>query len=282
MGKLTLEDLADLVSALTDCGLGIADTATNGLDFAPPDSVLGQVGAGIGAGFALVGIGIAGSKFYQERQKLKSGEPPANALLAGASGSNKHTKHFLLERINKDFAGASASAAGSAVSAVSQVNVLGAIKNASSLATTSMHLHKLEGMRGKLTNASKEVMHTVIETKRIKAGGRAGALASDLIPSAVPAAGAVVGTAAAVATAIMRMNKESQWILAAKTLHCEAHNNRSGPEFAIARELLTQRGISAVGSKLGIPGFGAKRAKTVDYMKEPAGWLVLLDKISAA
>jgi hypothetical protein len=214
------------------------------------------------------------------------------------------TRNYLRARSNKDFAGAVSSSVGGAAAPASQVNIPGLVKNVSSLTTTSIHIHKLKYLRNKLDKDSRarEALKHVLSEKAVKAGARSGATLADAIPAGVPAAGAVVGAATGLATSAMKAISSEKCEKTAKLLHflgwyfinMEAglsgwqspgfQSNDGYQATRILRELLTQRGISAVGKWIPAGKVSTElhgRAKAAEYMAEPAGWMVIHDKLSS-
>ncbi len=311
-----LDITAQFVSMCGNVSVGVtqvADTIADGISFTgtPLSSTANTTGTVAGAAGGVIGAGIGAYNLYKAYREK---EPEPNELLLsfpGASSSSLNTRQFLMDRQIKNMAGATASGAGGVLSGFTQVNTLGLVKNISSLATTSAHIHKLKGIRDKIPKADnlmvRNLLKKVLQEKGVKAAARSGAVLADGIPAGIPAAGAAVGTASAMITAFLKMTSAQRCLVMSKLLHFHAYQHvRKYPQWntarqganenpegywsaMIVRELLTQRGISAVFDKTknaGIKKWGKKgsslgRAKTAEYMKEPGGWMVIHDKLAA-
>jgi hypothetical protein len=228
-----------------------------------------------------------------------------SVLQAAAAKPSHSTREYLRARSNKNLAGTVTSGVGAAAAPATQVNVPGLVKNVSSLTTTSIHIHRLKHFRNHMQKGShaRVILKHILKEKAVKVGARSGAVAADGIPAAVPAAGAIVGSTAALTTTFLKMASSQRCADTAAVLHflgwyhlifadstaswkpgLGTYNADGHQAIMILRELLTQRGVSALakytpGHKLGKELHG--RAKTVDYMVEPAGWMVINDKLTA-
>jgi len=244
------------------------------------------VGAGIGAGFAV-------ANYINSKKTRKSADDlPTNQHLAnGNYPPSPKTHEFLVSRADKDLAGGLSSAAGGIASAgTAGVNTLGVVKNASSAFTSSFHAHKLLNMIKNTPNNEPyylcDALKLIMKLKRIKATSRSISTAADGL-GLIPAASGTLGVTSSVMSTLAKASYERQCVEIAQFLHIAAyrylnsldniHNwkqHKTDGYYAImiVRELLTQRGISK---------FTKKRAKTMEYMAEPAGWMVALDKIQA-
>lgn len=187
---------------------------------------------------------------------------------------------YFRKRKLKKFGGSLFSSVGSIAStSTGGVNVTGALRHGRAEVKTIAHLVKL-GEQAKTIKQSQfltKLMNVLIAMKGVKAATQGAALACDLIP--IPIVDQIVGTAGKVGGAVAKraMKKAVTW--ASMELHWRAfqeikisRGQGSGPAMRMVRELFNQAFFRFPWESG--PGGSDK------YMLEPAGWMVIQDKLN--
>lgn len=196
--------------------------------------------------------------------------------VAGATSPN--VKKYLKKRKWKKFGGSMVSFAGNIGSIATQVNVSGAARHARAETKTIAHLVRLRDISKKFKQSDylTGLCKVLIRMKMIKAGARGGALTADLIPVAI--ASGIVGTTAAVGGSIAVRAQKALVLQTALQLHWRAYQELkltsvfggTGPAMRMVRELFGQA----------IRHGEVDWTKADAYIREPAGWMVIQDKLN--
>ncbi|QUM82216.1 MULTISPECIES: hypothetical protein [unclassified Moritella] len=223
---------------------------------------------------------------------------PADAILY----SNTKTTAYFKKRMVKKICGDSVSFSGGMLSAVTHVNVLGATRHGRSDAKTIAHLVRLNKLlsqyKGKGQHLSEvcDLCKVIIDAKKLKLESQSAALVADLIPGSVAG-----GATAAVSfihgqTMASRLSKMAFDIEeTAQKLHHRAFYEMNAssskvyepetPALDMVRELFSQVGriekervlINFSGHKLKL---GGEHRRADKLMREPGGWLTIVDKLN--
>ncbi|WP_028862169.1 hypothetical protein [Psychromonas aquimarina] len=246
--------------------------------------------------------------------KRKPKELPVNPLLTpidAALYENTKTAAYFKKRMVKKIAGDAVSFSGGVLSSATHVNTLGAARHGRSDAKTIAHLVRLKEMlkqyKSKGLAVEYKLCKLIIDCKKLKIESQSAALAADCIPgnvitsSATAAAGFIHGQT----LAFRLSNMEADIEKAAKILHYRAFyemdddygiaglfGEQAANEYAaetpaldMVRELFTQIAkiekervlINIRGHKLKV---GGEHFRADKLMREPAGWLVIVDKLN--
>lgn len=187
--------------------------------------------------------------------------------------------YFRKRKLKKFFGGAVSKLGSAGAAATGGVNVGGALRHGRAEVKTIAHLVKLkkqaEGI--KQSQFLTKLMSVLLTMKAIKAATQGAALACDLIP--VPIVDQIIGAAGSIGGAVAKrkMKKAVTWV--SMELHWRAfqeikisRGQGSGPAMRMVRELFNQA-FFAFPWESGPAG--ADR-----FMLEPAGWMVLQDKLN--
>jgi hypothetical protein len=189
-------------------------------------------------------------------------------------------KAYFKSRSYKKLGGAAVSKAGGAAGIfTANVNVGGALRHSRSLGKTIAHLHNLS-KQAALIKQSKyltRLMNVILIMKVIKAGNQGGQLACDLCP--IPAVDQVISmvTTSVTGASKLTMSKAVTW--ASVELHWRAYVEQklagpkgSGPAMRMVHELFHQAAFA-------FPWQSGPETVT-KYIREPAGWMVIKDKLN--
>ncbi|MCG7496194.1 hypothetical protein MHO82_04930 [Vibrio sp. Of7-15] len=227
--------------------------------------------------------------------------------MLSATASNAKCQSYFKKRMYKKIAGSAVSTTGSWLGAVTQVNVTGALRHGRSEAKTIAHIARfkklLDGFNRQGYEDEIEMCKRLMRWKAVKAVSQGAQLTADLIPGSAgaPIAGGLIAGAASIGTAAYMRKEEDLIVQTAQMLHyrafMELSNNMDtqqrsvytvaldSPAVELVREMFGQIArieqervlVNVRGHKLKI---GGEHLKADQYMREPAGWLVLVDKLS--
>lgn len=202
----------------------------------------------------------------------------AEATISG-NDCPKCSSYFLKRKLKK-FGGSLFSSVGSIAStSTGGVNVTGALRHGRAEVKTIAHLVKLsQQAKGiKQSQFLSKLMDVLIVMKSVKAATQGAALACDLIP--VPIVDQIIGGAAKVGGAVAKRKMKKAVTWASMELHWRAfqeikisRGQGSGPAMRMVRELFNQAFFKFPWES------GAAAAD--QYMLEPAGWMVIQDKLN--
>lgn len=202
----------------------------------------------------------------------------AEATISG-DDCPKCSRYFLKRKLKK-FGGSLFSSAGSIASAsTGGVNVTGALRHGRAEVKTIAHLVKLceQAKSIKQSQFLTKLMNVLITMKSVKAATQGAALACDLIP--VPLVDQIVGGAGKVGGAIAKRKMKKAVTWASIELHWRAFQEAkiargagTGPAMRMVRELFNQAFFKFPWES------GALAAD--QYIMEPAGWMVIQDKLN--
>ncbi|PSW05697.1 hypothetical protein [Photobacterium lipolyticum] len=281
--------------------------ADTGIDFVGPGPIGDTVSTAIESVQAI--LEWAGQR--------KGKELPANPLLQfsdvnrrdmlPSTVANTKCHSYFKKRMIKKIAGSAYSTTGSWLAGATQVNVNGAIRHGRSSAKTIAHIARfkqlLDGFKRQGYEAEIEMCKSLLRWKATKLTSQGCQLAADLIPGSAgaPIAGAVISGAASLGTAAYMRREEDLIASTAQMLHkrafMELSNNMDtehrsaytvaldSPAVELVREMFNQIAhiekekvlIDFHGHKLKV---GGEYLRADKFMREPAGWLVLVDKLS--
>jgi len=235
---------------------------------------------------------------YEWAGKKKATALPPNPLLIPSDGllfQNTKTAAYFKKRMFKKIAGSGFSAVGSALSSVTQVNALGVARHGRSDAKTIAHLVNLDKLltqfKGKKLQIEYDLCKLIIDCKILKIESQSAALAADCIPGNLisGALTAVASFAHGQSLALRLSNMEKDIQIAAQLLHYRAlhglKTNTATPALEMVRELFSQIQkiekervlINFRGHKIKV---GGEEFRADKLMREPAGWLVIIDKLN--
>lgn len=315
LGQVTMDMRSDIVGYVGDVvdatkdlgslasGSGGIYTAGGGLEFTN-GNIIGAVKLGHDVVCNIV----------EWAGKRKPKELPANPLLTpidAALYENTKTAAYFKKRMVKKIAGDAVSFTGGVLSSATHVNALGAARHARSDAKTIAHLvrfkEQLKQYKSKGLAIEYKLCKLIIDCKKLKIESQSAALAADCIPgnvitsSATAAAGFIHGQTLAYRLSNMEADIEK----AAKILHYRAFYEMDDdygiaglfgeqatneyaaetPALDMVRELFAQIAqiekervlVNVKGHKLKV---GGEHFRADKLMREPAGWLVIVDKLN--
>jgi len=298
-------DSADAINDLSKymSGEGNAYTGGEGLE-ASASTILGPL---MLAHTTAVNI-YEWKKDFSDAQSL-----PANPLLStidAALYENTKTAAYFKKRMLKKIAGDSVSFGGTMLSSVTHVNALGAARHGRSDAKTIAHLVRLNELlkkyKSKGLTAEYNLCKVIIDAKKLKVESQSAALVADMIPGNIGgAATAAISFVHGQTLAFRLSNMAIDIEKAAKRLHYRAFYEMDDdygiaglfgeqavneyasetPALEMVRELFSQVGriekervlINFSGHKLKL---GGEHRRADKLMREPAGWLTIVDKLN--
>ncbi|MDO6496741.1 hypothetical protein [Photobacterium sanguinicancri] len=292
----------DIVGAAKGEGLY---TTGGGIEFGSAGDIIGTV---------KLGYDIL-SEIYEWSGKRDAKKLEANPILSpmdANSYQNTKTAAYFKKRCAKKIGGAAVSFSGGVLSGVTHVNALGAARHGRSDAKTIAHLvrlnESLSQFKGKGLTLEYKLCELIIDCKKLKLESQTAALATDCIPgnvitgAATAAAGFIHGQSLA-----YRLSKLAPAIdKVAKILHYRAFHemnidyglanmfgeeelpfeyNEETPALNMVRELFAQAAkiekerviVNIKGHKLKV---GGEHYRADKLMREPAGWLTIVDKLT--
>lgn len=192
--------------------------------------------------------------------------------------SSGQTCRYFRWRTAKKIGGGGLSAVGNVLGTVTQVNVGGVARHGVSEAKTLAHLYALHQMAKKVRQSQYlcSLIKVVVTMKVTKASVQGGKLASSCIPN--PIAQAMVGAAVHLGGALKKHQMSSVVMHAAHEIHWRAFQEStiagalgggSGPATRLIAELF----------KFSAPRSGGM-TRAERYIPEPAGWMVIQDKLN--
>ena len=203
-------------------------------------------------------------------------------------GESPRTKTYFQHRRMKKIGGGVFSALGSAGAAYTAVNTAGLVRHGRAVANTVAHLTHLvaEANRMKQSEHFQKLIGVIAQAKMMKLINRSGALVADAIPGCAIAS-AAVGAITGIPTAIRMMTMENIMTFASIELHWRAFaeqnvlragpvrgaagaGSASGPAMRVVEHLYT--GLLSEHHWFGV--------QPHEFIKEPAGWMVIRDKMS--
>ncbi|OAN17828.1 hypothetical protein A3K86_02595 [Photobacterium jeanii] len=292
----------DIVGAFKGEGLY---TTGSGIEFGSAGDIIGAV---------KLGHDIL-SEIYEWSGKRKAKELEVNPLLSpldATSYPNTKTAAYFAKRCAKKIGGEAVSFSGGVLSGVTHINALGAARHGRSDAKTIAHLvrlnESLSQFKAKGLTLEYELCKTIIDCKKLKLESQSAALATDCIPGNV-ISGAATATASFIhgQTLAYRLEKLGPAIdKAAKVLHYRAFHemnidyglaatfgeeelpneyDEDTPALNMVRELFAQIAkiekerviVNIKGHKLKV---GGEHYRADKLMREPAGWLTIVDKLT--
>lgn len=196
-------------------------------------------------------------------------------------GSYEVTKHYFNGRLMAKIGGGLTSATGSVLSVTTGANVGGAVRHGVSEATTIAHIAVLAShlKTFKQSDWLVKQCQVLLGMKSMKVGIRGTQLAGDI---AGGVSGAICGVAAAVTSKGFLKATDRLTTETAIELHWRAKQEQallggirnmgkgSGPASNMVKELLTRRGFRRITGQY----------KWKEIIDEPAGWMVIQDKIN--
>jgi len=230
---------------------------------------------------------VAGSGLNTIKQEIEDGVkmvkgtpiiPNPLMLQNGHDGESPLTDRYVYHRWMKNVGGGAFSMVGYAASTVTAVNTTGIARHAAADASTAIHIYKLNAIGngfGQSTTVS-DWLKVFIKMKAFKAAIRTGNLASDATPVAI--ASAVFGVASSLGAMAVKKSMEEVCMITAMQVHWRAYQETAvagslgggtGPATRIFEEMLTRRIHRFLGGSYDVRGI----------IKEPAGWVVLNDKL---
>jgi hypothetical protein len=201
----------------------------------------------------------------------------------GHEGESPVTQAYLFTRAWKSAAGTGVSLVGSLLSShTGGVNAGSIARHGSAFGTTSAHLLAVKAIASanKKTETIARWCDVIIRAKAAKAALRGTQLAGAATP--VPLVGALVNIAAAAGKLGIKVGLPEMCYLVAIEIHWRAFqeqvigggfsktSRKIGPASRIFSELFTRRGLTAIGGSYDVSAL----------MREPAGWMVLGDKLA--
>ncbi|MET4695809.1 hypothetical protein [Endozoicomonas lisbonensis] len=193
-------------------------------------------------------------------------------------GQSKIVQHYFFNRKLKKIGGGIFSAVGNLGSAATQVNATGIARHARAEAKTIAHITRLKQLSSRFSQSEylTQLCAVLLKMKTLKAISRGGQLAADCIPMSI--ASGVVGAASGIGGGIVA-NKYSSLVLqtsillhwrAFQELQLSSTFGGSGPATQMVHELFGQT------LRRGAPDW----SKVDSYVRDPAGWTVIQDKIN--
>ncbi|WP_211829974.1 hypothetical protein [Kistimonas asteriae] len=214
---------------------------------------------------------------------------------------------YLKRRQKKDIFGSVVTLTGTAFSTVTQVNVLATIKHGHAEARTLRHIHEFRKIGNQIGTEFPEIKglcNSIIKIKAAKAANQVFQMISNLIPNTAIGAGLVGGIPSLIANIYVLMYQQELSALSAR-LHYFAYSYLRGmartdvtaqqlQKYAFAYELFREffrkiiRNEHALNLPIkkssGEPLITLRPAEDLHkfdkYMWEPAGWQVVLDKLT--
>ncbi len=305
LGPLAIDRRGDIAGWIGDSADGFNDLAKHIRD---GDSAYTGVGPLEASASTILGplmlVHDTVTNIYEWKTNFSNGaQLTANPLLSPADAAlytNTKTTAYFKKRMVKKIIGDSVSFGGSMLSSVTHVNALGVVRHGRSDAKTVAHLVRLKKLlryyKGKKLTEEYNLCKVIIDAKKLKVESQSAALASDLIPGNVGG-----GATAAISfvhgqTMAHRLSKMAFDIEeAAKKLHHRAFYEmkasslgacaRETPALDMVRELFSQIGkiekervlINFSGHKLKL---GGEHLRADKLMREPGGWLTIVDKLN--
>ncbi|MFD2178643.1 hypothetical protein [Veronia pacifica] len=237
----------------------------------------------------------------------------ANPLLSTidqALNNNAKTAAYLKKRMVKNIAGDAVSYAGGVLSSGTHVNALGAVRHGRADTKTGVHLFRLKKLlnkfKGQGLGLECELCEVIIKCKQLKLEAQSVGFAMDMIPGNVVTGSAtsVIGFLHGVSLAERLKDLSPAIIAAAQRLHYRAFYEldddyglaglfdeeiewekcHDTPALDMVREIFSQAAkiekekvlFNVRGHKFKI---GGEHYKADKLMREPAGWLAIVDKL---
>ncbi|WP_299017741.1 hypothetical protein [uncultured Photobacterium sp.] len=314
-GEIAKDMRSDIMGYVGD----MASATKDAVELAKGSGGLYTAGSGIecGAGEIIGAVKLGHDvicNIYEWVGKREAKALPVNPLLSPIDASlyqNTKTAAYFKKRMVKKIGGEAFSFTGSVLSGVTHINALGAARHGRSDAKTIAHLVRLNEMlneyRSKGLEKEYQLCKVIFDSKKLKLESQSAALASDCIPGNV-VTGAVSASASFIhgqTLAIRLENLGADIEKAAKVLHYrafyemdddygiaglfgeEATNEyaKETPALDMVRELFTQIAkiekerviVNIGGHKLKV---GGEHYRADKLMREPAGWLTIVDKLN--
>jgi hypothetical protein len=280
MGGEVSEVVKDNWAAVLAIGAAIADDGINLTSKAT--DIFGKSLEHIPVLGLTVGTAGALAEIFGTKSKAKLKDNP-RFTANGYDGSSPRTRDYFKHRALKKIGGTFVSALGSAGAVYTAVNTAGIVRHGRAVTNTVEHMARLgaEMKRMKQSLYFQNLMGVILKAKALKLVNRGGALAADCIPGSAIASAAVTAITG-IPTNIVMKRLEPLITFAATELHWRAFvetrltgalGGGTGPAMRIVHHLYVGL-ISEHYEKLGM-GVQVK-----EFIKEPAGWMVLRDKMS--
>jgi hypothetical protein len=262
-------------AALGDMGIGDA-TKTTATDVLGKTITVGALGIGIGA--LTTGIDV----LLTAIDKKKIAANPLFISHGFEDGSNDATLRYFRWRKGKKIIGSIVSGVGSIAATYTAVNTTGIVRHGRSVANTIEHMIRFEMEAQKIPNSVffQDLVKVMLKCKAVKLAGRTGALVGDCIPGCALASAAISGiTGIAANVAMSRLNNGNLLVITACALHWRAFQEMQlqrafGPGTGPAMRLVHQlyHGLLTENHFIG--------AQPHEFVREPAGWMVIHDKLT--
>ncbi|MES2771390.1 MAG: hypothetical protein V4623_05335 [Pseudomonadota bacterium] len=196
--------------------------------------------------------------------------------------ASPETKHYLTQRTRSEMKSHGLGAVGKLASLGTVVDVASVVQNTNASASSLMHLNKFKAL-AKSHQQSQTIagwLDVLLLMKQIKTGLRTGQLGLAII-SAIPFGGAAAfGIASSLGANLLqrgiRLKYAHVCLMTAISLHWRAFQEQaisqhaSGPATRILNELFVRRGMTRFAGQHNVQAF----------IREPAGWLAVNDKLT--
>lgn len=211
--------------------------------------------------------------------------------IASATTPSPAVKEYFSNRKRKKIAGSVFTFVGSAVGVAFQVNVANLGKHGRALVKTTAHLARLNTLAQDFRQSEylTGLLNELIKLKKIKAASQGSQLIVDIV-AAAPGGSIIEGgvnTATSLSLNSILRNEAETIEKVAVELHWRAFQESqlttetgSGPATRMVREIFGQA-IRLEKERLDSPSeLQEEHSKADKYIKEPAGWLVIIDKLT--
>ena len=280
MGGEVSEAVKENWAAVLAIGAAISDDAIN-LTSSAKD-IFGSSMSHIPALGLAVGTAGALQEIFTTKGKQKLKDNP-KFTANGYDGSSPRTRDYFKHRALKKIGGTIISALGSAGAVYTGVNTGGIARHGRAVANTVEHMARVgaEMKRMKQSLYFQNLMGVILKAKALKLVNRGGALAADCIPGVAVASAAVAAITGIPTNIVMKRldplitfaSAELHWRAFVETRLTGALGGGNGPAMRIVHQLYVGL-ISEHYEKLGVG------VQVGEFIKEPAGWMVIRDKMS--
>lgn len=234
-----------------------------------------QLGSGVKAGKTILN---------KARGKTEPGLVPNPWFVVNGheGGSTSYTQKLLKSQAKKNRGAMVVNAAAPVVGFFTQVDVIGAVKHGNAIACSVAHIQKLSAFAGgyRKSKTLQGWFNLLIKMKMLKVGARGTQFAGAVVP--IGAVGLATDLGRTAFDMGIKLTMTKVCLAAAADIHWRAFQEQAiskglklggggkvGPASKMVYEVFKQRGITSVFSQ-----------KNVDkIIQDPAGWLVLYDKI---
>jgi len=240
----------------------------------------GAVGSSLSAGFAGLDILLTA---------IEKKKPSANRLFKDNGhddAPSPQTLRYFKHRKIKKITGTLVSFAGSVASSYTAVNTTGIARHGRSVANTIEHLMRFQAEAAKIPRSQfiQDLVAVMIKCKTIKLAARTGSLTADCIPGCAIASAAISGITGIAANAAMNKMDEGGDNGLVTIVSCALHwrafqemqlvgvtgGKGSGPAMRLVDRLY--HGVISENRWFGV--------QPEAFVREPAGWMVIHDKLT--